>query len=134
MDREGNKEVRSLLVELAQQARRESHPLHPLYSSILFKKGNSQMAASVVAAKMVQIVWRMLRDKEKFDPGKIGVRYVLVETIRPSGRKGYKMVAVKKRNLKRYLKEHNLTEEYVMEVMDRELAKEWLKNLSKKEK
>lgn len=130
MDKQGNKHARVLAVELSEQAGRVSHPLHPLYMYIFHKKGNWQIARSVVAAKMLQIIWRMLRDKEDFDPNKLNVKYVMMETLLPSGNTGLKMVAVKKRNLKRYLKEHNLSEDYVMDELDRALAKKRLAKMA----
>ena len=123
IDKQGNKAIRALAVELAQQAARESHALHQLYTYILHKKGSKQLAYTVVAAKMLQIIWRILRDKEAFDPGMLGVKYVMMNTLKPSGLIGLKLVAVRERKLKRYLKEHNLTQDYVMDVLDKELAK-----------
>ena len=131
MDKQGNKDVRTLAVELAQQAFREKHPLHPLYMQIFYKKGNSQRARSVVAAKMLQVIWRMLRDKEAFDPDKLNVTYVMALTRSSKGSVRFKRVAVKKRNLKRYLKEHNLSEEYVMDYMDKALEREQMEKLAK---
>ena len=130
MDKQGNKYVRALAVELAQQARRGSHPLHPLYTYIFHKRGNRQIAFSVVAAKMLQIIWRMLRDKESFDPDKLNVKYVIMNTLMPGGEVRLKLIAVKKRNLKRYLKEHNLSDD-VMDELDKVLAKKRMAEIAR---
>lgn len=68
----GSPELRAMLVEAAQQARRPTHPLHPYYSTIAAKKG-PKIALVAVAHRMLRILVAMLQTGSEFDVKKLNV-------------------------------------------------------------
>lgn len=68
----GSKTMRSLLVEGAHHASKDTHPFHP-YHARLCVKGGVKKAVVAVAARMARTLWRMWMDGTKFDVEKTGV-------------------------------------------------------------
>ena len=118
----GNGVGRKILVEIAQQATRSQHPLYPLFWQIRSKKPYN-VAIAAVAGKLIQIVWRILRDGTLFDISRLGVCMVKVPSKTSTGRETTKITAVKKRRLPKFLAEHNLDEDAVIEIVDKELER-----------
>lgn len=70
--RRGPRELRSMLVEAAQHARRKGHPLQKFYSRIAAKKG-PKVAICAVAHRLARILWAMTKDGTDFDVTKLGL-------------------------------------------------------------
>ena len=68
----GPGELRAMLVEAAQQARRPTHPLHP-YCSGLTAKRNKHVATVAVANRLLRIMVAMLKNGSEFDVKKLNV-------------------------------------------------------------
>jgi transposase len=66
----GSAELRAMLCEAAQHARRKSHPLNAMFRKITARKGY-KVAVVAVAHKLCRMLWAMLRDGASFDPMKI---------------------------------------------------------------
>jgi transposase len=73
--RQGSAEMRAMLAEAAHHARSPSHPLHPYFARDCAKNGYKR-AVTNVAQRMARILYRMWRDGERFDVGKLNVEYV----------------------------------------------------------
>lgn len=70
--RRGPRELRAMLVEAAQHARRKSHPLRAFYLRIAAKKG-PKVAICAVAHRLARILWAMLKNGAEFDVKKLGL-------------------------------------------------------------
>lgn len=68
----GSSELRSMLCEAAQHARRVNSPLNPYYARIKARRGY-RMAIVAVAHRLCRILYALMRDREVFDPAKAGV-------------------------------------------------------------
>ena len=68
--KEGPKELRSMLCEAAQQARRKTNPFHAMYNRIKAKKGY-KIAVIAVAHRLARICWAVLRHEKLFDATKL---------------------------------------------------------------
>lgn len=64
--------MRALLCEIAQQASRPRHPLHPYFARITAKSGYKK-AAIAIAQRLARIMYRMWLNKERFDVSKLNV-------------------------------------------------------------
>ena len=70
--RRGSSELRAMLCEAAQQARRPSNPLHPYFSALCARRGY-KMAIIAVAHRLCRILFAMLRTGTDFDVAKLNV-------------------------------------------------------------
>lgn len=70
--RRGSSELRSMLCEAAQHARRVNHPLHPYFSGLCTRRGY-RMAVVAVAHRLCRILFALLRRETDFDVKKLGV-------------------------------------------------------------
>lgn len=68
----GNAEARAMLVEAAHHAGNPRHPLNPYFRRVLAPRGYKK-AVVAVAQRLARILWRMWRNREDFDPGKLNV-------------------------------------------------------------
>jgi transposase len=68
----GSAELRGMLVEAAQNATKETHPLHPYFVRITAVQGYKR-AVVAVAQRMARILYRMWRDGQDFDLSKLNV-------------------------------------------------------------
>lgn len=68
----GSGELRAMLVEAAQQARRPTHPLYPYYSALAAKRG-PKIAVVAVANRLLRILVAMLKSGSAFDVSKLNV-------------------------------------------------------------
>lgn len=75
----GSGELRSMLDQAAQHARREGHPLYPFFARLCAKRGHKQ-AVMAIAHRLARIMFAMLRDGVPFDPLKAGVERGPFET------------------------------------------------------
>jgi len=66
----GSAELRSMLCEAAQHARRTANPLRPFFTRVFFKRGY-RMAIVAVAHRLCRILYAILRDGAEFEPGKL---------------------------------------------------------------
>ena len=72
ISRRGSAELRSMLCEAGQQARRLTNPLNPFFSRLRARRGY-RMAVTAVAHRLCRILYAILRDGTTFDLGKAGV-------------------------------------------------------------
>jgi transposase len=70
--RRGSPELRAVLCQAAQHARRADHPLHPYFRSLCVRRGY-KMAVIAVAHRLCRIIWAMLRRGTDFDVSRLGV-------------------------------------------------------------
>lgn len=87
--KKGSGELRAMLCEAAQHARRLTNPLNPYFQKVLHRRGY-QMAIIAVAHRLARILWGMLRKRGDFEMKKAGVetgRFERVTTRR------YRLVA-----------------------------------------
>ena len=70
--RRGSSELRAMLSEAAQHARRANHPLHPYFTKVLMRRGY-RMAVIAVAHRLCRIMYAMLRDGTPFSLDRAGV-------------------------------------------------------------
>jgi transposase len=70
----GSAELRAMLCEAAQHARRKDHPLHPFFISVCVKRGY-KVAMVSVAHRLARIIFAMLRDRTRFDDRIAGVEH-----------------------------------------------------------
>lgn len=70
--RRGSSELRAMLCEAAQHARRANHPLHPYFTKVLRRRGY-RMAVIAVAHRLCRILYAMMRDGTPFSLDKAGV-------------------------------------------------------------
>lgn len=77
--RRGSSELRAMLCEAAQHARRPDHPLNPYFRRLCARRGY-KMAVVAVAHRLCRILWAMLRDQKPFDIKKLGVEVGEFET------------------------------------------------------
>lgn len=70
----GSSELRAMLCEAAQHARRKEHPLHPFFATVCAKRGY-KVAVVSVAHRLARIIFGMLRDAKPFDERSAGVEY-----------------------------------------------------------
>jgi transposase len=63
----GPAELRAMLCEAAQHARRPTHPLHPFFARLCARRGY-KMAVTATAHRLCRILFAMLRDGRDFDP------------------------------------------------------------------
>jgi len=68
----GSAELRAMLCEAAQQARNPQNPLNPYFMRICAKHGYKRAIVSV-AHRLAQILYRMWREKKRFDINKINI-------------------------------------------------------------
>lgn len=68
----GAAELRAMLCEAAQQARNPQNPLNPYFMRICGKHGYKRAIVSV-AHRLAQILYRMWRDKKRFDINKLNI-------------------------------------------------------------
>lgn len=64
--------MRALLCEIAQQASRLKHPLHPYFVRVAAKSGYKK-AAIAIAQRLARIMYRMWLNREGFDVSKLNV-------------------------------------------------------------
>lgn len=69
----GPSQLRAMLCEAAQHARRKSHPLHGYFGRIKAKSGY-KTAVVAVAHRMLRILWAMMKDETDFDVEKLTTR------------------------------------------------------------
>jgi transposase len=79
--KQGPRLLRSILIELAHQARRLKHPLNPYYRRLVTKRGK-KCALVAIAARIARILWQMWRKNEPFDVGKLNVTAGLVTRLK----------------------------------------------------
>jgi len=70
--KQGSGELRAMVCEAAQHARRTDHPLNPYFVALSAKRG-SRMAVIAVAHRLCRIMFAMLRNQSDFDIEKIGI-------------------------------------------------------------
>lgn len=70
----GSSELRAMLCEAAQHARKKEHPLHPFFASVCAKRGH-KVAMVSIAHRLARMVFAMLRDAKPFDERVAGVEY-----------------------------------------------------------
>lgn len=70
--KQGSGELRAMLCEAAQHARRPDHPLNPYFAALSAKRGY-RMAVIAVAHRLCRIMFAMLRNQSDFDIQKIGI-------------------------------------------------------------
>jgi transposase len=70
--KQGSGELRAMLCEAAQQARRADHPLNPYFAALCAKRGY-RMAVVAVAHRLCRIMFAMLRHQSDFDIQRVGV-------------------------------------------------------------
>jgi transposase len=70
--KQGSGELRAMLCEAAQHARRGDHPLHPYFAALCAKRGY-RMAVVAVAHRLCRIMFAMLRTQTDFDIKLVGV-------------------------------------------------------------
>ena len=70
----GSSELRAMLCEAAQHARKKDHPLHPFFANVCAKQGYKKAMVSI-AHRLARIVFAMLRDGKPFDERVAGVEY-----------------------------------------------------------
>lgn len=68
----GSSQMRALLCEVAQQAARPYHPLHPYFRRIAAKSGYKK-AAIAIAQRLARIMYQMWRKGERFEATKLNV-------------------------------------------------------------
>jgi len=68
----GSAELRAMLCEAAQQARNPQNPLNPYFMRICAKHGYKRAIVSV-AHRLAQILYRMWREKKRFDINKLNI-------------------------------------------------------------
>lgn len=68
----GSPYMRALLCEIAQQAARPRHPLHPYFVRVAAKSGYKK-AAIAIAQRLARIMYRMWLNRERFDVSKLNV-------------------------------------------------------------
>ena len=78
--KQGPKLLRSILIELAHQARRLKHPLNPYYRRLVAKRGK-KCALVAIAARIARILWQMWRKNKPFDIAKLNVVAGLVTRL-----------------------------------------------------
>jgi transposase len=88
--RRGSGELRSMLCEAAQHARRPDNPLNPYFTAICARRGY-RMAIVAVAHRLCRILYAMLRDGKPFSLEKAGVEAGKFEKV--SVRRYRKVVA-----------------------------------------
>jgi transposase len=64
--------MRALLCEIAQQASRPRHPLHPYFVRVAAKSGYKK-AAIAIAQRLARILYRMWLNQQRFDVSKLNV-------------------------------------------------------------
>jgi transposase len=70
--KQGSGELRAMLCEAAQHARRSDHPLNPYFTKLCAKRGY-RMAVIAVAHRLCRIMFAMLRHQRDFDIKRLGV-------------------------------------------------------------
>jgi transposase len=70
----GSSELRAMLCEAAQHARKKEHPLHPFFAGVCAKRGY-KVAMVGIGHRLARIVFAMLRDAKLFDERVAGVEY-----------------------------------------------------------
>jgi len=68
----GSAELRAMLCEAAHQARRASHPLHPVFLKLCARRGY-KMAIVAVAHRLCRVLYALLRHGTEFQPTRLGV-------------------------------------------------------------
>jgi transposase len=68
----GSGELRAMLCEAAQHARRLDHPLNPYFTQLCAKRGY-RMAVVAVAHRLCRIMFAMLRDQAEFSVSKLPI-------------------------------------------------------------
>jgi transposase len=68
----GAPELRAMLCEAAQHARRPSHPLNPYFAKLCARRGY-QTAVIAIAHRLCRIAFALLRDHVDFDPRRLGI-------------------------------------------------------------
>jgi transposase len=66
----GPAELRAMLCEAAQHARRPGHPLHAFFVRLCVRRGY-KMAVTATAHRLCRILFAMLRDERRFDPAQV---------------------------------------------------------------
>jgi transposase len=70
--KQGSGELRAMLCEAAQHARRADHPLNPHFAALCAKRGY-RMAVVAVAHRLCRIMFAMLRTTTDFDIKQLGI-------------------------------------------------------------
>ena len=70
--KQGSGELRAMLCEAAQHARRADHPLNPYFAALCAKRGY-RMAVVAVAHRLCRIMFALLRQQSDFDITRLGV-------------------------------------------------------------
>jgi transposase len=70
--KQGSGELRAMLCEAAQQARRADHPLNPYFAALCAKRGY-RMAVVAVAHRLCRIMFAMLQQRTDFDIQRVGI-------------------------------------------------------------
>ena len=70
--RRGSNELRSMLCEAAQHARRENNPFNPFFRSLVARRGY-KMAVVAVAHRLCRILYSMLKRETEFNLSKLGI-------------------------------------------------------------
>jgi transposase len=68
----GAPELRAMLCEAAQHARRPSHPLNPYFAKLCARRG-CKAAVIALAHRLCRIAFALLRDRVDFDPRRLGI-------------------------------------------------------------
>jgi transposase len=71
ISKKGSSELRAMLCEAAQHARRVNSPLHPFYRKVRDRHGYKR-AIIAVAHRLARTLWAMMRDGSDFDPARVG--------------------------------------------------------------
>lgn len=71
--KQGPNELRAMLCEAAQHARKKGHPLHAIYQKLASKKG-SKLAVIAVAHRLARILWAMMKNSSKFEVDRYAVK------------------------------------------------------------
>jgi transposase len=70
LTRTGSPELRTMLVQAAHTARRQSSPLNPFLRNLTLRVG-TRRAVTAVAHRLCRVLYAMLRDKTSFDATKL---------------------------------------------------------------
>jgi transposase len=70
--KQGSGELRAMLCEAAQHARRADHPLNPYFAALCAKRGY-RMAVVAVAHRLCRIMFALLRHQSEFDIKRLGI-------------------------------------------------------------
>ena len=110
LTKSGNQIGRTTLIQIAKQASRVNHPLHPMYARLKHKR-RANIAAIAVASRLVRIIWSMLRYGTEFDPMRLHI-FLVNKPVKgkesENGKIKTKLVAVEEKDLLTFMRTNEL--------------------------